>query len=344
MRTTWLLIVLAVGCGSKKKDDGGGAAGGGTGTPPPAADAAVAMGSGEGSGSGSAAGSGSDPTAKGPPCVKPHPENSLAAFEHPDDKSVIFCVENGPTRECFSAELASGTITRTTMPAAHAKPEWHAEQDEKGARVCKGEATGDACTKLDLAPVKGEATTMWGLAIKPDGKLVAATGGGDLVILDAATGKKVKQTKVAAGNLKCVAHPVFIGDAIYVTADNCTEHTAQGVVFDSTGKQLGLIKEVNVYGADPVLVDGTTYAVAEFHGNGSYVEFDAKTGKVLRTVKIDPPKDCKECVDILGHQAAWGITPLLKVGGKLVTIGELIAVTDPATGKVEKTIPIEICK
>ena len=299
-------------------------------------------GSGTGSGSGSA-GSGTDPNA-GPACVKPHSENSLAAFEHPDDKSVIFCVDKGAARDCFSVDLASGAMARATVPAEHPKPEWHAEQDDKGARVCKGAATGDACTKLDLAPIKGETTTMYGLDIKPDGKLVAATGNGELVILDAATGKKVKTTKVAAGNLKCVAHPVFLGDAIYVTADNCEEHTAQGVVFDATGKQLGVIKEVNVYGADPVLVDGTTFAVAEFHGNGSYVEFDAKTGKVLRTVKIEAPKDCKECPDILGHAAGWGVTPLLKVGGKIVSIGELIAVTDPATGKVEKTIPIAICK
>jgi hypothetical protein len=342
MRSVLLILLLTVGCGSKKKDDGGGG-GGGTTTPPPAADAAVA-GSGSATGSGSAAGSGSA-VAEGPPCVKPAVDNELTAFEHTDDKSVTFCVDNGPVRSCYHVDLASGTMTTAKPPPEHPKPEYHAEQDDKGARVCKGAATGDACTKLELPPIKSEAegSHIYGIDIKPDGKLVAAAGGGDLIILDGATGKKLKQVKVAAGDHKCVAHPVFIGDSIYVTADVCSGPGAQGYVYAGDGKQLGIIKAVNVYGSDPVLVDGTTYAVAEFNG-GSYAEFDAKTGKTLRTVKVERPADCENCDDILGDASGWGVTPLLKVGTKIVTISGVVAVTDPASGKVEKTIKIPTCK
>jgi hypothetical protein len=336
MRNLWLISVLVMGCGKKAEEPPKQ----GSSNPPPATtvDAAAAAGSGS-----DMAGSGSGSAVAGAPCVKHDPDTQLAAFDHVDDKSVTFCVDLKDKRDCYVVDIASGAMTASKPPPLHPKPAFHVEQDNKEAKLCKGDATGAACTKLDLAPLKGDRENLiWDIAIKADGSQVAAIGGGELVILDGA-GKKLKTAKVVRGDQQCPGHPSYMGDAIYVPVGVCAGPGAEGFVYDATAKQVGNIKEVNVFGAEPVLVDGTTWAIAGF-GGGDYAEYDTKTNKVTRTVKVDRPADCGEECDLFGDAATAGTTPLIKVGDKLVLIGAVIAVTDPASGKVEKSIKIPACK
>jgi hypothetical protein len=328
MRTLLLFLLVVTGCGKKAE----------TPPPPPPVGSGSAAGSGSGSAAGSAAGSGS---AAAGPCLPQDASASLADFTA-TEKAAVFCIKTEEATQCWAIDLATGALTKGAPPSPPAKP-YEVKQADGAAQICK--TGGGACVTLDLPKLpKSDDAGSYQIAVKPDGKLAVATGGElkQLVVLDAISGKKRKSFKVGHDDYACMGSAAWVGDSIYVTANVCAGPGGQGYVYTPAGKLLGSTTKVNAYGSEPgVQVDGDQWAFTNFGGNG-YEVLDVKTGKTIRVVEVNATAPCELC-EFFGDASGWAVPPLAKAGGKLITIGTVIGVTDAATGKVEKQLQLPAC-
>ena len=335
-------FVALAACGSKKGDgpSGGAAAGGSAGS------AAAAAGSGE-----AAAGSGAG-EAKPGYCVTSDADNVLTAFVA-DDRTATFCLgKEGDEKvapRCTAVDLATGAYSAAAAaPAAPAAPPaaLAIKQDARGVEACKGAA----CKKLDLPAPKADDGEVAGyrIAVSSDGKRVAATGGAlpGVVLLDGATGKRLKELKLG-GDGTCIEGASFVGDSVYVATSNCAGPGGGAVLYAAAGQKLGDVateETINAYGAEPLHVGGDHWAIVGY-GGGEVLVFDARTGKQVHIIDVQPPEDCEQCGEVLGTAAQWTASPIAKLpSGKLATLdGTGVSIIDPAAGKVEKTHRMPIC-
>lgn len=329
-------FVALAACGSKKGEGpSGGAAAGGSGS------------AGSAAGSGEAAGE-----AKPGYCVTSDADNMLAAFVA-DDRTVTFCLgKEGDEKvapKCTVVDLATGAYSAAAAaPAAPAAPAaaLAIKQDARGVEACRGAA----CKKLDLPAPKADEgeVAAYGIAVSSDGKRVAATGGelGGVVLLDGATGKKLKELKLG-GEDTCIEGASFVGDSVYVATSNCAGPGGGAVLYSAAGQKLGDVateETINAYGAEPLHVGGDHWAIVGYGGSEVLV-FDGKTGKQVHIIDVAQPEDCAQCGEVLGTAAHWTASPIAKLpSGKLATLdGTGVSILDPETGKVEKTHRMPIC-
>lgn len=338
-RVALISMALVAACGSKKAD---GPAGGSA--------AAGSGGSAAAAGSGGAAAAGSGSGAPAAHCIPAEADHVLSTFVA-DDHAATFCLkketEEKGASTCTTVDLATGAYRpAAALPARPVEPAAVAiKQDAQGVLACKA----GACTKLELPAPQVEDGTVseYRVAVAPDGKRLAATGGAleGVVFLDGATGKALRMVKLVSEDT-CVEDAYFLGEAVYVGTSNCAGPGGSAALYSWAGKKLGDVgpQDFNSYGAEPVQVAGDQWAIASYGGGGVLV-FDARTAKQIHLVDIKPPADCERCDEVLGTAAHWSASPLVKLpSGKLAAIdGSGVAIIDPAAGKVERVHRMPIC-
>ena len=245
--------------------------------------------------------------------------NSAAGFTfcfHLHEGMSVVTDKEVPERDkCAMLDLVTGKLEAVAPPPKAPEPKPTAKRD---------------ASKLEL-PEDHE----WATAISPDGKTIAATSdiAGQLFLVDATSGKVKKVVKWSADG-GCMEPPSFIGDNIYVQYNVCAGPGATGWIVSPDGKKLGSLKHVNPTG-DYFAVGGGRYAFEDFGGSG--VEFvDGKTGKSIKEVEI---KGCEDCPTF----SPFGLGLEQLPNGKLIQFTSPIAIIDPASMTIEKTVMWPTC-
>ncbi len=286
------------------------------------------------------------PIAAAGPCFATDVEGVLKAFTA-DDKTATFCVNQidisggatAPVVKCMAVDLASG-VYRVVPPPAVVPEATTYKQDDRAVEAC----TGGNCVALELPLPPREQP--YAIHASADGKHLLATGQPlkGIAVLDGTTGKKQRLIPLGDGDSECLEDAYYVGSVIYAITSVCAGPGGTGYLFDGKGTRIAKMDtdRVNVYGSAPVQLAGDQWAFADF-GGGTFMIWDVKAGKEIRTVKVARLEDCDSCA-LLGGESMQA-TPLVKTpSGKLVTITATgVTVADPETGKVGKTAKMPMC-
>src|SRR5688572_29784814 len=199
------------------------------------------------------------PVVKKPPppppvCIKGGDAMGAIGGATGDATSAAFCVSDGSSNECFSADLDSGKFDKLAeppapQPAAVTPPEEKVETTATEVKICKGEE----CTTLTPKVKKGS-----------ENQLVAVANGALAVVMlgDAEAGKGTAEVWDVVKRKK-----------LYTTKGK--------KLADVGGKDFGSYSEVAVQVKDNV------WAFLEENGSAIALQ-DVVTGKVAKTISLAP--------------------------------------------------------
>ena len=229
-----------------------------------------------------------------PVCVRAGAEQSAIGSASADAASAKFCISDGSdTNQCFTVDLAAGTLTRLAGPGpaqppalgdAHARVETTATE----VKVC---ATADACKTIAPKvpknaenPIEARANAAGTIAVVLLGD--AEAGKGTAEVWDVAKNKRLSSIKYANGDYKC-GHARVLDQTIFISADVCSGPAAHGALYTLKGKKLADVggKDFGTYGEEPVQVKDDQWAFLEENGEAIALQ-DVKTGKVAKTIDV----------------------------------------------------------
>jgi hypothetical protein len=249
-----------------------------------------------------------------------------------DDTSATVCVKlagataDTATHKCMALDFASGKFRDAAAPPAPPAPP-------------------APTVKADLPkPAEGE-TYVFSSSADARRLITTATINkkSSIVVLDAATGKRVKVIPLGDGQGECLQSATFTGETIFAITSVCAGPGGTGYFFKPDGTQLAKIDPTtNVFDAIPLHLDGDQWAFSEFNG-GSFTVWDVKAGKEIKHY-VAPDEDCATgCMQ--AESNAFSEDNLRRTpSGKLVTLSEKgIAVVDPKTWAQVKAVRFPLC-
>jgi|SRR5688572_9069679 hypothetical protein len=237
------------------------------------------------------------PVVKKPPppppvCIKGGDAMGAIGGATGDATSAAFCVSDGSSNECFSADLDSGKFDKLAeppapQPAAVTPPEEKVETTATEVKICKGEE----CTTLTPKVKKGSENQLVAVA---NGALAvvmlgdAEAGKGTAEVWDVVKRKKLSTIKYAKGDFKCGV-PRLLGNAIYISASVCSGPAARAALYTTKGKKLADVggKDFGSYSEVAVQVKDNVWAFLEENGSAIALQ-DVVTGKVAKTISLAP--------------------------------------------------------
>jgi len=226
-----------------------------------------------------------------PACIKGGDAMGAIGGATGSDAGVEFCVSDGSSNECFTADLASSKYDKLEAPptpqSAMVDPgDVKVETTATEIKICKADDCKSVTPKV----------------AKPDNQLVAAAnesiavvmigdaeaGKGVAEIWDVAKNKKKTTIKYAKADFKCGV-PKLLGDTIYISASVCAGPAARGGLFNLKGKKFADVggKEFGTYSEVAVQVKDNLWAFLEENGSMVAIQ-DVVTGKVAKTIALGP--------------------------------------------------------
>jgi hypothetical protein len=224
-------------------------------------------------------------------CIKPPEESGSILHAGGDDSYVNYCVGTA-VDQCFSIELATGTLTslleqpKAQLPALVAAARIETTNPE--LKVCT-DATG--CKTLTpqvwpgAAPLRAATNGTIAAVMLGD----AEKGKGYIDIYDVLKTKKLATVKYGRGEFKC-GDLAMLGDTLYVNATECQGTSGRAALYSAKGKKIANVggrADFGTFGKAYTQVDGTMWAFLEESGNRLALQ-DVVKGKVVKLIDLTP--------------------------------------------------------
>ncbi|MFT3695722.1 MAG: hypothetical protein QM831_21475 [Kofleriaceae bacterium] len=260
----------------------------------------------------------------------------LTRFEVCGDTAMV-CANGTSSEYCAAIDLAKGTYSRLSKPPAIAAPATQISVKGKEVQLC----VGTRCTATDL-PVSEDP---YAVDLSADGSRAVVTTAnalGHVVVLDATTGKRVREIALKRGEGDLYGPAYFVGDTILALVGRWPYYEYGWLVWpDGATRRI----EGTTFGRGrPFALGGQRWAFPTY-GGATVIVVNTDTGKL--ELSPAPPSStpwCDRCFKLADDPSKAPRNVGMTGGGQLVMLNNFGAqLVDPKTLTVTKTIPLQGC-